>query len=231
MKIFGAGASDEMAAIKAMFPDPVEKATWALQVNYLHRGALTNPFMGVQIWKKSAKGFGFSDELVRWCAVDGCLGHSAMQSLDLTPEEDKAITELGAFTAPEKWPASARMRLHTYMAGETACPKCFAKAVWRELPDSVGYSLPLEQLADALARHWDALEGDADLYLVKEKKLNGMQIARREMNTRDDWMPEYKTKLAEARDREQVYYQRARIIKDTASGKSVSSAILALLRA
>lgn len=220
-----------MAAIKALFPDPVEKATWVIQANYVYRGPQANPFIGVQLWKKSAKGFGFSDELVRWCAVDGCLGHCVMQSLELTDEENKAISEIGAFTAPEKWPASARLRLHTYMAGEAVCPKCFARGTWRQLPDSMGYSLPLEVLADRLAEHWDHLEGDADLYIVKEKKLNGMQIARREMNSRDDWMPEYLKKVAEARDREQVYYQRARIIKDTAAGKTVASAFLALLRA
>jgi hypothetical protein len=179
-------------------------------------------FGAFQLWRKSGL-FGMSDELMKFCPRDGCLGFFR-DSFYLTEGE---LAELGDDADnPAKWPRQAQIRYATWFQNIVACPLCGSMETRERLPDNYVFNMSKARVAGRMADFFRLLDHAADVYLVRFKKDHGLQEARTEL--RGD-RTRYVKLLGEARDHDNVYYGLKDVLRDVDATSGLEGRFQALL--
>lgn len=188
-------------------------AKYVLQVNLSYRHKVSNHLGSIMLWRKGGL-FGQADEMMKLCSQNGCKGFFR-DSFYLTPEELEVMAAKGVDAEnPGAWPSSAKARYNHWFSMLVVCPLCGAVSVREDLPDSYGFSMSKDRIAACMARFFELLNHEADVYLVHVKKDAGFQNARTELKGDRQ---RYARLLDEARTREQVYYGLKDVLKDTSA--------------
>jgi len=211
-----------------MIVDP-EKAVakYLIQVSVTFKPGSMNVLGVFHLWKKSGL-FGSADELMKFCPSSGCSGffmdsfEIPMQYMDKV-DTNKDMTE---------WPIEVQNLYAGWHRQKVVCLDCKSATIREQLPDSYGFNMPIDRIAERTSRFFAKLGGDADIYLVRSHAAGKFQEARA---TLYDPMvgsgKQYSSTLDEARKRDSVFYPLTSIIRDTAGGSPLSSRFKALLEA
>lgn len=193
-------------------------AQYVLQVNLTFRPKAVNTLGSFNIWRKNSL-FGSSDELMKFCPANGCAGFFR-DSFHLTPGEIKKLQDEFQDDAadPAKWPREIQMKYATWFQQPVICPECHVVAIREQLPDSYGFNMSKDRIADKMAMFFDKLENSADIYMVRTKEDMAFQKAKQELLGDQR---RYAKLLDKARDRDSVYYGLKDIIRDTATANKV----------
>lgn len=202
-----------------------EIAQFLIQVNLVYEPNSLNLAGHIHVFKKNGY-FGNGDELMRFCPAQGCMGLIDLNFF-LTEEEEN---RLNGEAVVSKWPADIRARHDNWFEVPTACPTCHLVSPKQLYSDSWGFKLPLEKVASRLAKLWESLDGDADVYMVKTRSGQYMRDAKAELQSLKPDLERYKMLLELARKKEMVFYSMANINADTESA-SLEGRFIALLRA
>ncbi len=237
MKVFGdlavtAGISVEEDELIKEFTKPDKRAHFVIQVNNVHTGKNQLMRVSFQVFRKSGRSFGKADQLLPWCAKNGCLG-IIPDSVELSDVEIDDLQKKGIYKKPTQWPLHLQARVGDAMNAITLCPLCKTMTRRHVLPDHSLYQDTAEVLAKVLHKIWRLLKGDADVYLVRTREtkstMESTAIAAAGQVHQD--VRHYKSLLAKARDKEQVWYKLSRILDDVGSGKSLDLAFKHFLEA
>ena len=199
-----------------------------IQVNLVFRPGVLR-LGSFNLWKKGGR-FGHADELMKFCPATGCKDFFT-DSFELS-EAEKAVIPENERAEPQKWPQHIVQRYLTWLYSPVLCPTCGSFGTEREyLPDSYGFNLTYDAIAKRLAEFYQKLSGDADILMVRMKKVAAFQKAREELLSADRSFKRYRKLLDKARDRDTVFYPLKSIIKDTASGASLEKVFQSFLEA
>jgi hypothetical protein len=204
-------------------------AEYVLQVSFVFRPGTTNRLGSFNIWKKGGW-FGKADELVRFCSVNGCLGHIS-DTFSLTQPEEDRLAKLDDPGDVHAWPLDIKMKYDNWYELPTLCPECGNVEIRERLPDSYGFNMNSERIAGRMVQFFHKLGGSIDIYMVRTKEDKLFHKARAMAQEVDHSFSKYKRTLERARDRDCVYYPMKSIIKDTASGSDLAHRFKALLEA
>ena len=200
-------------------------AGYLIQISTVFRPNTTNLLGSINLWKKGGF-FGSSDELLKFCPANGCLGFHT-DTFSLSEREAELVDGKDL----SEWPLDLQDRYAHWFELPVVCPKCGTISSRYDLPDSYGFNMNSARIAERASQFFSLLNGDADLYLVRTKEENAFQKARSYLYEHDRNFSKYQKKLESARDRDCVFYSLKRIIADTASGSELSSRIKALIEA
>ena len=202
-------------------------AKYLIQVSVTFKPDSMNVLGAFHLWKKGGL-FGNADEMMKFCPAIGCSGFFG-DSFEIPMmymykiDTNKDITE---------WPIEVQNLYEGWHRQKVICPECGTVTIREQLPDSYGFNMPTDRIAERTARFFAKLGGDADIFLVRAHDAGKFQKAR---STLYDPMAgagkSYEATLKEARKRDSVFYSLASIIKDTAGGSPLSSRFKALLEA
>ena len=194
-------------------------ADYVLQVNLVFRPKAVNTLGSFNIWRKNSL-FGSSDELMKFCPANGCSGFFR-DSFHLTGEEIKSLQDSFGEEAPDpgKWPPHIQKKYATWFQQPVICPECGTLAIRETLPDSYGFNMSKDKIADRMAMFFDKLGNSADLYMVRTKEDMAFQRARQELLGNQ---ARYAKLLERARDRDSVYYGLKDILRDTATANKAA---------
>jgi len=211
-----------------------EKARFLIQVSMEFRPQYKNKLISVQLFRITGRGFGHADEMMRWCAVDSCLGIIPWD-IDFSEAEIEQLERDGGRDKPTQWPQHLQNRVQNFMEAPCVCSVCGNISPREALPDSAIFQLPMIQLAERLEQIWLALEGRAEFYLVRFRQPAGIHQAMRIykgsgfVNTAARL--QYMREMEKARKRDLVHYPLKRLLKDISAGRSLASTIQSLLEA
>ncbi len=204
-------------------------AKYIVQVNLVHREGSINKLGSFNIWLKGGE-FGRADHLMKFCSAQGCTG-IIKDKFELTEWEIDQFKDPDDVDNPEAWPDALKQKYAKWMVSPTICDKCGTLCGRYDLPDSYGFNLPINKVADRAAQFFRELGSDCDLFLVRTKEHNIIQKAREELQGPTQNFSKFKNKMDSARDRENVFYPLKSIIKDTAAGGDLGSRLAALIGA
>lgn len=196
-----------------------------IQVNIMFRPKAMDVSGSFVLWKKGAE-FGFGDELMYWCPAHGCMGFHSM-SFELTEQE---LERLGDQDDISKWPADLKLKHDNWYQTKVVCPECGVVCGRNELVDTYFFKTPVTRVAILMSKIWGSLGGDADVYMVRTKESKAFKDAMAMLKSNMFDKKAYDTLLSRGRDRDQVFYKLADIMRDTNAGKSVTSCFEGLLR-
>lgn len=202
-------------------------ARFILQVNLVHRPGVQAKMGTFNLWKKGGR-FGSSDEMLKFCAGNGCMGFFS-DTFTLTKKEAKALGEDRDDVS--KWPPIMREKYQNWHLLPVVCTKCGSTQRRFQLADTYGFNMTVDRIAVRMSQFFNALGRDADVYLVRSKHYGGMQKAREELYSADHSRLRYEKRLDQARDREQVFYPLKRIIDDSVGTGSPEHVFKAMLKA
>ena len=215
-----------------------DKASWVIQVTQnfeTENGRAKVPMSMIQVFKATSAGFGAADQIVRWCAKNGCMG-LVPDAVLLTDAEIELLDKQGIRNKPSVWPKHLRDKLANSENSLTMCPRCSSVAPRVKLPDGNFWRVGSSELAATLDALWQDLDGNADFYFVRNKETAAIHKSRALVNSGGrhgmDSLARIKHKklLESERDRVQVHYRLATLLKDIEAGRTVKSAIEGLLR-
>lgn len=194
-------------------------ADYVLQVNLTFRPKAVNTLGSFNIWRKNSL-FGSSDELMKFCPANGCNGFFR-DSFHLDPEETKKLQDDLGEDAPDpaKWPPHIQRKYTEWFRQPVLCPVCGTMAIREQLPDSYGFNMSKDKIADRMAMFFDKLNNSADIYMVRTKEDMAFQKARQELLGNQE---RYAKLLERARDRDSVYYGLKDILRDTATANKAA---------
>jgi hypothetical protein len=194
-------------------------ADYVLQVNLTFRPKAANTLGSFNIWRKNSL-FGSSDELMKFCPANGCSGFFR-DSFHLDPEEIKKLQdELGEDAPdPTHWPPHVQRKYTEWFRQPVLCSECGTMAIREQLPDSYGFNMSKDKIADRMAMFFDKLSNSADIYMVRTKEDMAFQRARQELLGNQE---RYAKLLERARDRDSVYYGLKDILRDTATASKAA---------
>jgi len=197
-----------------------------LQVNIVHRPSKQGNVLGsFNVWRKAGM-FGSGDDMMKFCPANGCLGIFDYVFMLLESEAERVEN----IDRPSEWPPDIQFKHDNWHNEMVSCPVCKLQSPRFMLADSYGFNMTVDRIAGRMAQLFHAMGADADVYLVRTKKDGMYDKAREELKSADLSISRYKRKLAEAREREKVFYPLKKILKDISAG-SVASKFKALLRA
>lgn len=199
-------------------------AKYVLQVNLVHQPKALDVLGSIQLWRKGGL-FGTSDEMMKFCPANGCAGFFR-DSFHMTKEEWEAMGDDAE--DPQKWPDHLKERYSKWFQMPVMCPACGVFAIREDLPDSYGFRMSKDKVANKMAMFFDMLEQNADIYMVRSKNDREFHRARLELTGNQK---EYRKMLNKARDRDSVYYGLKDILKDTATSASSTARFRSLLGA
>lgn len=208
-------------------------AKYVLQVTLTYRKGTMNRLGSFHVFTK-AGWFGHADQLLKWCPHGTCTGLIS-DNFKLTPEQVKEIGEEN-LDDTSKWPVKYQHLYENWYSTPTICPKCGkVTGSIESLPDSYGFNLPDDRIAEKMAKMFYQLGGDCDIYLVRNKENMAHHKQKEHMfdpsTSRGQRQVRSMDSLDKLRkDREKVYYPLRTIISDTASG-DVAKRFKALLGA
>lgn len=202
-------------------------AAFVLQVNLVHRPGVQSILGSFNLWKKGGW-FGKADELFKFCTVGGCVGFMS-DTFSLSEREAAILGD--AAGEIHRWPPYLRLRYDTWYQQPAVCPACQHVEIREELADSYGFNMTPDRIARRMCQLFDALNRDADIYLVRTKKHNIFQQAQAELNSPDRKYSKYFQMLEDGRDRESVLYPLKKLIADTADAGSPEGRFKALVKA
>ncbi|MBT3328048.1 MAG: hypothetical protein HN396_17625 [Gemmatimonadales bacterium] len=190
--------------------DPDIVAKYVLQVTLSHQKKTKGMHLlgSILLWRKPGV-FGRADELMKLCPKNGCLGFFR-DSFYLTKEEQDLLGD--KVDNPSKWPKGAQVRYATWFQHLVACPLCGTMETRERLPDSYMFNMSKDRIAARMASFFRLLDHSADIYMVRTKRDGVQQHAKSEVAGPRD---RYAKLLAEARDRDNVYYGLKDLLKDT----------------
>jgi len=203
----------------------IGRATRLIQVNLLFRPKDSLVTGSFHIWKKAGD-FGFGDELMYWCPAHGCTGLHSM-SFELTEAEQQAIHDIDNIAL---WPASIKIKHDNWFGQMVTCPKCEHTCTREALCDSYHFNTSFDRIAIIMHQLWRELNGDADIYMVRTKESKAFKQSKALIKSKMFNKEEYDSLIEKGRDRDQVFYKLADILKDTVGGNTVESCFLGLLR-
>ena len=204
-------------------------ADYVIQVSTVFRPNTINKLGSFNLWEKGGW-FGKADELMKFCAANACLGFHS-DKFSLTEEEARRIKGDPAETSIGDWPADLIHKYNNWFDQPTICPVCGNICIREQLPDSYGFNMPNQKIAERMAQFYTALGGLADIYMVRTKENKLFHKARENLYSADHNFAQYRKTLEKARDRDCVYYPLRSIISDTAGGGDLVSRFKALLEA
>jgi len=204
-------------------------ADYIIQVSTVFRPKTINWLGSFNLWGKGGW-FGQADELLKFCAANGCTGFHS-DTFSLTEEEASRIGESAADVPIGEWPDDLVLKYNTWYEQPTMCPTCGTLCIREELPDSYGFNMPAQKIAERMAQFYHSLGGGADIYMVRTKENKLFHKAREGLYSASHNFAAYKKTLEAARDRDCVYYPLRSIIKDTTSGSDLINRFKALLEA
>jgi len=211
-----------------MFTNPDDViAKYIIQVNLLFKPGILR-LGSFNLWKKGGR-FGHADELMKFCPAGGCKGFF-MDSFEVTDTE-RASMDRDQWDEPERWPSLLQNRYLSWLSSPVMCAECGILSPREHLPDSYGFNLTYDIIAERLANFYQRLSGDADILMVRMKEDKVFQKAREELYSADKSFSRYKRLLETARDRDTVFYPMKSIIKDTSSGGSLTKTFKSFLGA
>lgn len=197
--------------LKAVIDKEDLVAKYQIEVQYGQNRTLAGPNVAVvSFYIKGSRLGGGGDEKLYLC--EACDATSATQPADKfrdIKQRSPHVQGCGAFIPP-----SAIKR------DVACCPGCQRLINAAMLTGEVLYKAPTSLLAQRLADYWRRLEGDADLYI--------------KYHTSDIRFQEMVVRLGSAKARRLrglLAYPLARILRDTASGKSIETAFADCLSA
>ena len=197
-----------------------------LQVNVIHRPNKQGNVLGsFNVWRKAGM-FGSGDDMMKFCPANGCLGIFDY-IFTLTEAEAEKVADIDK---PSDWPPELQLKHDTWHESMVRCPVCKLESPRCLLADSYGFNMTIDKISERMAQLFQSMGGDADIYLVRSKHNRMFGKAREELYSADMSLTRYNKKLAQARDREKVFYPLTKIIKDTSIG-GLTSKFKALLRA
>ena len=147
-------------------PDEVV-AKYVIQVSITYRKSSKVNHLGAFHVFKKAGWFGHADQLLKWCPHGNCTG-LINDSFRLTNAQ---ILEIGEANMADtnKWPQKYRDLYDNWYKSPSMCSKCGKYCGSMEsLPDSYGFNMPYQQIAERLAQLYYQLGSDCDLYLVRQ---------------------------------------------------------------
>lgn len=203
-------------------------ADYVLQVNLVFRPKASNVLGSFNVWRKTGL-FGSSDELMKMCPANGCMG-VFRDSFHITQqEEERLVQDLGADAADSsKWPMALQNRYANWFTMLVRCPECGRVSVRESLPDSYGFNMTRDKIASRMSEFFDKLGGSCDVYMVKTKEDMVFQKARQALHRGDS---HYGKMLESARDRDSVYYGLKDILRDTSTSASKAARFRSLIGA
>lgn len=208
-------------------------AKYVLQVTLTYRKGTMNRVGSLHVFKKGGW-FGHADHLLKWCPHGACTGLIS-DTFRLT---DAQVSEIGMdkIDDPTQWPLRYRYLYENWYQSPTVCPKCGkpCKSI-ESLPDSYGFNLPDDRIAKKMEKMFHQLEGNCDVYLVRNKHNLGYQRAkllRKDASiSKVQGQIQSEAELAKMRSsREKVFYPLKTILADSGLG-GVDTAFKALLGA
>ena len=200
-----------------------EPANYVIEVILANRPTGENYFGSIQVFKVAGS-FGYGDQLLALCPTHGCMGMFPLE-FSIPPEFD--IYEGTGYAG---WPLALQNIYDTWYVTMVTCHHCGVPCAREQLADSYGFQLPINRLADRIARFLDVLNFDADIYLVRNTSKTKLQDASRMIRsgrTSDDVIP---STLNEARKREQAILTKSKLAADSAT-KPLTTCIASFLRA
>jgi len=204
-------------------------ADYIVQVSTVFRPKTMNRLGSINLWAKGGW-FGQADELMKFCAANGCMGFLS-DDFSLSEAEAARIGDDPSTVEVGDWPADLRHKYFNWFDQPTMCPVCGNICVREQLPDSYGFNMPTMKIAERMSQFYHALGGAADVYMVRTKENKLFHKAREGLYSANHNFSKYKKTLESARDRDCVYYPLRSIIKDTTGGGDLVIRFKALLEA
>ena len=213
-------------------PDEIT-AKHLIQVTLTYRKNTLNRLGAFHVFEKGGW-FGHADQMMRFCPHGTCMGVIPMR-FTLTDAQQKEIGE-DKLDDPYQWPIKYQILYQNWYGSAVICPECGKVCEpLQSLPDSYGFNLPEDRIADKMETLFRSLGGDCDVYLVRNKHHLGwhkqkdlakdasISTAQRRIQS------ETQRELLRS-SREKVFYPLKNIISET-GGDSVSARFKALLGA
>ena len=208
-------------------------AKYLIQLTLTYRKNTINRLGTLHVFEKGGW-FGHADQLMRWCEHGSCMGVIPMR-FRLTNEQ---VMEIGEdnLNDPTSWPFQYQMLYKNWYSAPTVCPLCGKPCSSIEsLPDSYGFNLPDDKIAEKMGKLFHQLGGDCDVYLVRNKHHLGWHkqkaIAKDASISAGQRAVQSEAQMEMLRNsREKVFYPLKTIISET-GGSDVVTRFKALLGA
>lgn len=200
-------------------------ADYIIQVSTVFKPGRANILGSFNLWKKAGF-FGKGDELLKFCPKNGCKGFFT-DTFSLSERE----AELCGDGNVSSWPVEIRNRYENWFQLPVMCGSCGTLCTRERLPDSYGFNMESQKIAERMAEFFTLLGGSADVYMVRTKEDGLFQKARQDLYSVDSSFNKYKKRIENARDRDCVFYSLKSIMKDTVGGSDLTKRFKALIEA
>lgn len=207
-----------------------KNAKYLVQVTLTFKPKRANVLGDIQLWDKMGGSVASVQRSVPLCPAQGCFGAFVDDDFELTADEANTMDDAFDRGDPHTWPESAKLRYDTWLTTPVACPRCLVLAPRADREDTWGFNTSLDKVAQNVEMFFRELDSDADIFAVIERHTAGLNKARADFQL-DKNSRKYMDRANVARERHQVFYRCANLLRDASNGSSVQARILAMLKA